>query len=63
MADKKPHCCPLCGKRFDSSEVKGCSGCLFSKRCDLLCCPHCGYSYREQSATVNLLKRIFRKEG
>jgi hypothetical protein len=63
MADETAHCCPLCGKRFTSGEMKGCSGCLFSRRCDLICCPHCGYSYKEQSTIVNRLKKFFRKEG
>jgi hypothetical protein len=51
------HRCPLCGKQFSEGEVK-CSGCLLSKNCNLLCCPHCGYSYKERSAIVDFVKHF-----
>jgi hypothetical protein len=34
------------------------AGCLLSKNCNLLCCPHCGYSYKEQSAIVDFFKSL-----
>ncbi|MBS3918032.1 MAG: hypothetical protein KG012_03990 [Deltaproteobacteria bacterium] len=52
--------CPLCGGEFSNSEMK-CSGCLISKDCGLLCCPHCGYSYKERSALVDFFKSLWRK--
>lgn len=55
--------CPLCGKKFTPGEMKGCSGCLLSKQCELICCPHCGYSYKEESALVNLFKKFLKKKG
>jgi hypothetical protein len=55
--------CPLCGNKFTPGEMKGCSGCLLSKQCDLICCPRCGYSYKEQSALVNLIKKCLKKKG
>ncbi len=62
MAGSNQHQCPLCGKRFAPDDVKGCSGCLLSKHCDLICCPHCGYSYKEKSATVDFFKKLFRRK-
>ncbi len=53
--------CPLCGKRFSEEGMK-CSGCLLSKNCNLLCCPHCGYTYKEQSAIVDFLKSLWRRK-
>ncbi|MCX8116923.1 MAG: hypothetical protein N3G78_03185 [Desulfobacterota bacterium] len=52
--------CPLCAQPFTPGEGP-CRGCLFSKGCDLLCCPHCGYSYRERSALLELFKSLWRK--
>ena len=54
--------CPLCGKPFSESDVK-CSGCLLSKNCHLLCCPNCGYSFKENSVIVDFVKRLFKKRG
>jgi len=51
---------PLCGKEFSESEMRCTSGCLLSKNCNLLCCPHCGYSFKERSAIVDFFK-FFRK--
>lgn len=56
MESSEVHKCPLCGNRFAESDVK-CSGCLLSKNCNLLCCPNCGYSYKERSALVDFLKK------
>ena len=55
--------CPLCGNQFIESEMRCTSGCLFSKNCGLLCCPHCGYSYKEQSAIVDFLKSFWKKKA
>jgi len=50
--------CPLCGKEFSEGEMKCTSGCLFSKNCNLLCCPNCGYSFKEKSAIVDFFKSM-----
>ncbi len=57
MKEQSLHRCPLCGKQFSEGDVK-CSGCLLSKNCNLLCCPHCGYSYKERSAIVDFAKKF-----
>jgi hypothetical protein len=54
------HRCPLCGAKFTEAEQK-CRGCLLSKDCGLLCCPHCGYSFKERSAMVDFFKTLWRK--
>jgi len=58
MAKPSPYKCPLCGKEFSKNEMNCHSGCLLSKNCNLLCCPHCGYSYKEQSAIVDFFKSL-----
>jgi hypothetical protein len=54
--------CPLCGKEFIEGEMK-CSGCLLSKNCNLLCCPHCGYSFKERSAIVDFFKSFLKRKA
>ena len=56
------HRCPLCGKLFSENEVK-CSGCLLSRNCNLLCCPNCGYSFKEKSAIIDFFKKLMKKKG
>lgn len=53
--------CPLCGKEFGKEEMECHSGCLLSKNCNLLCCPNCGYSYKNQSTLVEFIKSLWRK--
>ncbi|OGP74784.1 MAG: hypothetical protein A2W09_01405 [Deltaproteobacteria bacterium RBG_16_50_11] len=55
--------CPLCGKEFHESEMKCTSGCLLSRNCNLLCCPSCGYSFKERSALVDFFKSFWRKKA
>jgi len=62
MTESEMHRCPLCGNRFSESEIK-CSGCLLSKNCNLLCCPNCGYSFKEKSAIVDFFKKLMKKKG
>ncbi len=63
MSEKEVCKCPLCGKQFFQSEMKCGAGCLLSKHCDLICCPHCGYSYREKSQMVDWFKKWVNKRG
>lgn len=37
--------CPLCGKRFDMEDNKGCKVCPSYMSCGLLLCPNCGYEF------------------
>ncbi len=54
--------CPLCGYTFDE-KAEGCrKGCpVQGKACEMICCPHCRYTFVETSATVRLLERMARK--
>ncbi|MDI7261273.1 MAG: hypothetical protein QME90_15320 [Thermodesulfobacteriota bacterium] len=61
MAKPSLNRCPLCGGKFSDHEMK-CKGCLFSKDCGLLCCSHCGYSYKERSAIFDFLKSLFKRK-
>ncbi|MEW6374221.1 MAG: hypothetical protein AB1502_00315 [Thermodesulfobacteriota bacterium] len=61
MAKDSFYCCPLCGKQLSGNEMKCTSGCLLSKNCNLLCCPYCGYSYKEQSAIVDFFKNLLKE--
>jgi hypothetical protein len=66
MEKNESYHCPLCGKEFSAREMKCHSGCFLSKNCNLLCCPNCGYSFKEKSAIVDFVKSIFKgkdKEG
>ncbi len=42
--------------------MKCTSGCLLSKNCHILCCPHCGYTFKERSAIVDFLKSLWRRK-
>ena len=55
------HRCPLCGGTF--AEEPHCSVCPMSRRCMILCCPNCGYSFVESSTVVNLFRRALRFLG
>ncbi len=63
MAESPTYRCPLCGKVFSEGEMKCSSGCLFSKHCDLVCCPHCGYGFKERSAIVDFFKSILKRKA
>jgi hypothetical protein len=54
--------CPLCGAVFDA-EGQGCRpSCPMARRCKIVCCPACGYSYPQESGLAaslrNLIERI-----
>jgi hypothetical protein len=50
--------CPLCQHRFAEHEMPCNSGCPMSRTCRVLCCPRCHYEFVEESAIVNLVKRV-----
>jgi hypothetical protein len=53
--------CPLCGRTFVGDQA-GCSRfCPLSRGCNLICCPHCGYSFPKESRIYNFFKRLFTK--
>ena len=50
--------CPLCGAKFDATDVK-CRSCPMAKSCNVTCCPNCGYGFTAESRLVEWLKRRF----
>ncbi|HID96349.1 MAG TPA: hypothetical protein EYP53_09900 [Candidatus Latescibacteria bacterium] len=56
--------CALCGYEFTGKEMgEGkCRTCPFTKGCNLICCPNCGYSFVDPSGTTaGIIKRLFEK--
>jgi hypothetical protein len=54
--------CPLCGNNFEESARTLCSACPLGAKCNLICCPRCGYQWPAESATVNFIKKLFGKK-
>jgi uncharacterized C2H2 Zn-finger protein len=48
--------CALCGASFRQG-VLACGGCPFARGCELVCCPHCGYSFPRSSTVLRWLGR------
>jgi len=54
--------CPLCGFKFDATDVK-CRSCPMSKSCNVTCCPNCGYGFTGESRLIEWFKRRFKTRG
>ena len=52
--------CPLCGAKasFGSSA---CAVCPLGSRCEVLCCPNCGYEFVEKSVVYDFFQGLFRR--
>ena len=59
-AGPSAHSCPLCGLGFDEGVTK-CGGCPMHGGCGTVCCPGCGYSFADRSATLDALTKVGRK--
>ncbi len=35
--------CPVCGITFNLDENQACSSCPLKSKCQVVCCPNCGY--------------------
>ena len=57
----KQYICPLCGHRFKHGDLK-CHACplAIEGKCNVICCPNCGYSFAEESRVVEWLKSKLR---
>jgi len=54
--------CGLCGYRFlPTADTMSCVSCPFQKRCEVICCPHCGYEFVTESRVVEFFRRLFRR--
>jgi len=55
--------CSLCGLEFDEEKAQGaCNGCMFSKSCELVRCPNCGYEMPIEPKFIKKLRERFKKE-
>lgn len=58
--------CPLCGGTVPTDRGRCAGGCPIAKNCRILCCPHCGYGFVEDSAVATgigrLVQHLRRKE-
>lgn len=52
--------CPLCSYTFTPSGLACHSHCPLGSRCNLICCPHCGYQLIDESRsrTAGWLRRV-----
>jgi len=57
--------CSLCGFQFEEHETSAtCEGCPFSKSCNKVCCPNCGYQIPLKSKLIKFFqKRRIRNES
>ena len=58
--------CPLCGGTIPADRSRCGGGCPMAMNCRILCCPHCGYGFVEDSIVITgigrLMRRLRRKE-
>jgi rubredoxin len=55
--------CSLCGYHFEDDEsMIECGGCIFSKGCNMVRCPNCGFETPAESKKVNVLKHKRREK-
>lgn len=49
--------CALCGYYFEADEMMECKGCPFTKGCNMIRCPNCGFEEPADAHLVNVLKQ------
>lgn len=50
--------CPLCQAHFEKEEMICSSACPLHGACKVVCCPHCHYSFVEDSTVVKIARRL-----
>lgn len=56
--------CALCGFEFSESDAKRpCASCPLGAKCDLVCCPNCGYQAPREPRWLSRLRRWRRRNG
>jgi hypothetical protein len=53
--------CLLCGYEFEGERSVTCEGCIFSKGCNMVCCPNCGYKMPLKSKILKFFKKRRKK--
>jgi hypothetical protein len=56
---ERHHVCSLCGLDFTGSMCH--SACPFSRGCEMVRCPRCGYEFVDESAVVRFVASLFRR--
>jgi len=58
-SENKNYTCPLCGHRFIHDD-EHCHACPLStqSKCNVVCCPNCGYSFSEDSRVVDWFRKV-----
>ncbi|HLF02122.1 MAG TPA: hypothetical protein VI547_09115 [Anaerolineales bacterium] len=54
--------CPLCGFKYDETNLICHAACPLAKDCAILCCPNCGYQIVDESKSglAKLLRRVWK---
>ena len=57
--------CRLCGHEFDAAGLACHTGCPLGSRCNLICCPNCGYQVVDESRSwvVGVVQRLWPSVG
>lgn len=54
--------CPLCGFEFKPEENPACSSCPFQKKCQVVCCPNCGYQTVARAEFTDFISQLFNQK-
>lgn len=54
--------CPVCGFAFNPNENQACSSCPLKSKCQVVCCPNCGYQTVVKAEFTDFIARLFSKE-
>jgi hypothetical protein len=50
--------CGLCGTEFDARGAGCRPSCPMAKGCAVVCCPHCGFEFPQETGLAALLRRL-----
>lgn len=54
--------CPLCGFAFNPLENPACSSCPLKSKCQVVCCPNCGYQTVVKAEFTDFIAKLFPKK-
>lgn len=56
--------CALCGFEFSEADAKRpCASCPLGEKCELVCCPNCGYQAPQEPHWLSRLRHWRRRNG
>ncbi len=53
--------CPVCGFVFNPGENQACPSCPLKSKCQVVCCPNCGYQTVVRAEFTDFIARLFPK--